>query len=496
MNKFSYRIILLLVATAALFSSCSDDDVRASFTIAGTAIYFSELGDVATISYSGSDIVDLEYDEDDLPSGWKISISRGNQTITVYGPTTQEDFEESLTSSTVTFTATSCDDLYTYGYLILGTTDNSAIDITDQQSNCFIVSQANTIYQFNAMVKGENNESISTARVDLLWQTSPSPLTYISLAGDMVQFYVNIDDEDDADDDGVYDDIIEGNAVIAAYNSSGDIIWTWHIWVSDFSAEDSAVTLNGTTVMSRNLGAKENATWGEDIDDGIDEDQVAILDSYGMYYQWGRKDPFVGPYYYNAASGTDATMLSQDGLSTSITYSESTSTIGKVSYTIKNPTTFILGVEDSSYDWLYSSHSSDLWGDTKTIYDPCPKGWRVASPELFEALSIAPLTESEHAAIYDDYGWELTDAAGNKALFMGLGRRGYITGKIQNVNDDLYYPAPWAGYYWTTQADTATNNSATALFFSYNESGAEYDSKSMESLYRSNGMQVRCQRDE
>ncbi len=485
MTKFSSYIILMVAAAATIFTSCGDDDdVRATFYLAQSAIYFNSLGESAIITYSGTDIVELSFDEDDLPDGWSIDISRGRQEITVIGPTTTDDFDTSLTPTTITFTATSYDDLNTYDYLTLGTTSLYE-DISSQQANSFIASKPNTIYRFSAYSKGEDQGSISPASVNILWQTSPAPLSYARLIDGCVEFHVDFD-EDDVDEDDLEDDIIEGNALIAAYDSSGDILWSWHVWVSDFSAEDSAVTLDGITIMGRNLGANDNST----------TDTSTILESYGLYYQWGRKDPFVGPTYYNAASGTDATMLNYYGSSTTISYEESSSTVGLESYAIENPLSYILGVEDSNYDWLYSAHSAELWSDTKTINDPCPKGWRVASPEVYAGLSIPTLTDDQRTKIADEYGWQLKDAAGNSDLFMGLGRRGYITGKIQNVNLNIVKPSPWSGYYWTTKADASTDNSSIALYFAFDKDDVSNDQISNMSLYRSNGMQVRCQRNE
>ena len=39
--------------------------------------------------------------------------------------------------------------------------------------------------------------------------------------------------------------------------------------------------------------------------------------------------------------------------------------------------TFIKGVKSSQFDWLFSSRDNTLWQSSKTIYDPCPPGWRV-----------------------------------------------------------------------------------------------------------------------
>lgn len=484
MNKFSTKICLLFIAVAALFSSCEKDEVRPTLTISRQAIFFSALDESATISYSGTNIDKISFNSSTVPDGWDVSINKSKKKITVYGPTESEDFDSSLDASTISFTATSVDDLTSYDYLTVGTTKNEIVDISADQANCFVVSEPNTIYQFSALAMGENQGTIDPVDVKILWQTSPASLSYSRLVGDNVEFYVNID-EDDKDEDDEKDDLIEGNAVIAAYNSKGDIIWSWHIWVSDDAAADGAVTLNGATVMARNLGAKANSI----------EDEDAIHDSYGMYYQWGRKDPFVGASSYNAAYGYDASMLSETGTSASISYKNSTKSIGTEGYATKYPLTYILGVEGSSYDWIYSAHSSELWSDTKTINDPCPKGWRVASLETLENLSIPALSEAENEVISNDYGWLLTDNAASSNLFMALGRRGYITGKIQIINDNLYAPAPWSGYYWTNAADGAANSSASALYFAYDKESVANNTIAIKGHYRSNGMQVRCQRD-
>ena len=80
--------------------------------------------------------------------------------------------------------------------------------------------------------------------------------------------------------------------------------------------------------------------------------------TYGLYYQWGRKDPLRDPS----------------------TVVNTTSTTGNISYTIQHPTQLIGG---SFYNWQYSNKSEYLWGyksNIKTIYDPCPVGYKIALP--------------------------------------------------------------------------------------------------------------------
>lgn len=69
----------------------------------------------------------------------------------------------------------------------------------------------------------------------------------------------------------------QGNAVIALRDFSGEIVWSWHIWVTD--REVTLTAANGYEWMDRNLGALNN-TPGD-------------VANRGLFYQWGRKDPFL-----------------------------------------------------------------------------------------------------------------------------------------------------------------------------------------------------------
>lgn len=169
--------------------------------------------------------------------------------------------------------------------------------------------------------------------------------------------------------------------MIGAYDAGGTLIWSWHVWAADYDpdAEGGAVDFNGYSMMTRNLGAL-----------AADNSSVEnILASYGLYYQWGRKDPFIGPSSYNAANGRIGQhvqrrrqpRLPADGASSAET--------GTVAYAVQHPLTFITGVSGSENDWLWSAHSDDLWSASKkSAYDPCPYGWRVAPSAVFDGLKL------------------------------------------------------------------------------------------------------------
>ncbi len=182
-----------------------------------------------------------------------------------------------------------------------------------------------------------------------------------------------------------------GNAVVgvkkadAQGNPTGDYLWSWHIWVSDVTTE-TAVSVNasqpGALLMDRHLGAKS----------ANKEDGVLAQ---GLLYQWGRKDPFIGTSAISYADGvkpsaaqTNYTWPAPIDFVTS--FGQVNNSKNPLAYAVSHPTTFIMR-SDVSWAWLnwQQASTSDftykLWmatadsgtAEKKTIYDPCPKGWRM-----------------------------------------------------------------------------------------------------------------------
>ena len=239
--------------------------------------------------------------------------------------------------------------------------------------------------------------------------------------------------------------------------------------------------------MNRNLGALAN--------DNSTTDK--ILASYGLYYQWGRKDPFIGPNTYQGSEGSGASMYSGSGSRVYLKMSESSAETGTMEYAIRNPLVFITGVADTDNDWLWSGRSDQLWSADdnvadKSVNDPCPYGWRVAPSGAFDNLAIVGTP-----AVGDEakYGWTLTD--GNaESFFIGAGRRRYDNGKILNiynplpkVRSDAMEAQPWEGLYWTT-AVSGTQAAALHFWFEKLDTSAGIDDSAP--YARANGLQVRC----
>ena len=228
---------------------------------------------------------------------------------------------------------------------------DSVSDLSSPLSaNCYIVSHSD-LYRFKT-VKGNSDESVGeVAAASVLWETfgtsdAPKPCDLIkSLC--YQDGYIAFQ---------TADTFKEGNAVIAAKDADGAILWSWHIWFTD-QPEEQVYFNNAGTMMDRNLGATSAAPG----------DAGAL----GLLYQWGRKDPFLG----------SSSVSSSKTAASTITW-PSYAYAATIEYATANPTTFIAGNSDN-YDWCVSDSSSidnTRWTTSdaaKSIYDPCPAGWRV-----------------------------------------------------------------------------------------------------------------------
>ena len=218
-------------------------------------------------------------------------------------------------------------------------------------ANSYIVSEAGS-YKFTP-TKGNSSESVgAVASAEVLWESFGTDVT--PSVGDLIK---SVSYADGVISFQTADTFKEGNAVIAAKDANGNILWSWHIWLTD-QPQGQVYYNNAGTMMDRNLGAT-SATPGD----------VGAL---GLLYQWGRKDPFLGSSSISSNTLAKSTITWPSAVSTS-------SSRGTVDYVTSNPTVFVYA-SSSPYDWHYSSRDNTLWtnsSSTKSIYDPCPAGWRV-----------------------------------------------------------------------------------------------------------------------
>ena len=470
----------ICAVAAALFVSCKDDDVTGSLTFDSPAVFFAE-GETSpkTVHFTASNL--SSFSVSSKPTGWDdVVVDAAARTVTVTPPASFDDDEAK--SGSVVLSGSGGGGASGSATLFVGVVRR--VDLSAEgRANSYLAHVKETNYLFDVEHAGDG-ASLATASVKVVWQNPSGLIQYLTLQDGKASFYVGAD----SDDETV---IKSGNALIGACDDAGTLLWSWHVWVADYdpSKTENQREFNGYTMMDRNLGAlaSSNATTDE------------ILASYGLYYQWGRKDPFIGPSTYSFGSGTPATLYNGSNTSITVTPVVSSASEGTQDYARLNPQTFITGVEESGYDWLWSAHSDALWtapGSAKSACDPCPAGWRVAPAAAFEGL--APDTESQSWA---NTKYSVTLAKnGVSSLFMGAGRRTWLDGKFQNVYVAGYDPKstradeaqPWVGLYWTSDAQTSDNLSS-ALYFHYGESSAVQHAYAFR---RSGGLPVRCVKDE
>ncbi len=232
----------------------------------------------------------------------------------------------------------------------------STINLSENgTANSYIVS-ASGAYKFTP-TKGNSSTSVgSIESVEVLWETFGTDVT--PNVGDLVKAVSYKDGEVTF---YTAETFREGNAVIAAKDASGNILWSWHIWLTD-EPQGQEYYNNAGTMMDRNLGAT-SATPGD----------VGAL---GLLYQWGRKDPFLG------SSSLNSTYSDWHTAKSTITWPSSVDSYyntGTIEYAIAHPTTYIY-YNPNNKDWYYNTgeYTNDSrWKSEKTIYDPCPAGWRV-----------------------------------------------------------------------------------------------------------------------
>lgn len=299
------------------------------------------------------------------------------------------------------------------------------------------------------------------------------------------------------------DVFVPGNVVIAAFAEEGvtyenitvdenkcinnaTLLWSWNIWAAEgYDPEASAVNADGNVFMDRNLGAPISGIGTT----GNYEPAGAV----GNYYQWGRKDPFpaISDYghfwpcqYSNTLFGTptytpvkalqingqsskknlDGQMFGyrtkSDGsfdidkawnliARNDISSDKTTKNGVYVSYAVAYPYKYIINNSNSFGGWRTWVNGDDasyksFWGDTdhqKTLFDPCPAGWRVSSKdeaEKFLAVAVkATMTDNKVGYEYQGYYFPLTSTRSSDNA-----RVGYVTSVNDNVKSVFWTSTP------------------------------------------------------
>lgn len=329
---------------------------------------------------------------------------------------------------------------------------SSATDLSSSASaNCYIISEAG-LYKFKT-VKGNSTTSVgSVASASILWETfgtDTAPELFDLISGFCYKDgYIAFQ---------TADTFKEGNAVIAAKDANGNILWSWHIWFTD-QPQAQVYKNDAGTMMDRNLGAT-SATPGD----------VGAL---GLLYQWGRKDPFLGSSRIGGSTLAKSTITWPSAVS-------SDSSNGTIAYATANPTTFITR-NNNTADWHYASRDNTLWTTSdmaKSIYDPCPAGWRVPDGGGNGIWSKAGFGTTKYDST--NRGISFSISSPSTTWYPASGYRNSGGSLLNGVYYNYY------GYYWS-----ASPNSSSAFYLYFNDNGAVDPSDGFEG--RVNGYSVRC----
>lgn len=321
-----------------------------------------------------------------------------------------------------------------------------AVDLSERgTSNCYIVSEPGA-YSFDATVIGNgefglvpnagfhtDNVNIAPSAVELLWEDVPGLVQSVYCVNGRAGFYCSGK---------------EGNAVLAAKDASGNIIWSWHIWATDKPMEQVYENSLGTfMVQDRNLGAtRADRGNGDEWKEGK-----------GVLYQWGRKDPIVeGCYTLNDTSWEQFS----------------------INESIQKPT--VLPFANSNWDWWMTPDNDNLWSSVqKTIYDPCPMGYKVPHKDIWNGF-VNEDGSLNVSGRYDN-GWYFIVNEGVVDNLAWYSANDYIT---------------YSGRYHGRLSETDFWHDTPAYSFHIEESKIEYSwfDTSYHSTFSS--LHVRCMKDE
>ncbi len=347
------------------------------------------------------------------------------------------------------------------------------------------------------------------------------------------------------------DVFVPGNVVIAAFAEEGvtyenitvdenkcinnaTLLWSWNIWAAEgYDPAATAIIADGNVFMDRNLGAVISGVGST----GNYEPAGAV----GNYYQWGRKDPFpaISDYghfwpcqYSNTLFGTPTytpvKALQINGQSSKMNLngqmfgyrtksgggfdidkawnliarndisSDKTTKNGVyVSYAVVHPYKYIINNSNSFGGWRTWINGDDasyksFWGDAdhqKTLFDPCPAGWRVSSKdeaEKFLAVAVnATMADNKVGYEYQGHYFPLTSSRSSDHA-----RVGYVTSVGVNVESNFWTSTPYGydSYIYTASLLTPKNYSEEFKKGNKAPEGYKMDSNGS----NANGNCVRC----
>jgi hypothetical protein len=318
---------------------------------------------------------------------------------------------------------------------------------------------------------------------------------------------------------------------VAVKDASNHILWSWHLWVTEYDPDQwiksgslatpgqtyqvsggqvenygttvwqSGGLLYGKMMMDRTLGALKRG------------DAVTPYTRGMLYYEFGRKDPFPA-----SLNGTDTIQFASGRV-----FRTQKGGAKLIVNAVLNPTTYYLQYTGTPPSRSWTSDASStltsmtyLWYDSnaimtgetspnnlkKSIYDPCPLGWRL--PETGIEQNTSP--------------WEnftMTDL--NNYAYGFTGHRSFNNNYVEDLGTpgSVWYDGKWhegygntyptddkrkhalTGHYWSAVPQARTGISRILMFgFVYHPESGNWSFGNPEPYYDdingSYGYTVRC----
>ncbi|WP_300110660.1 fibronectin type III domain-containing protein [uncultured Alistipes sp.] len=346
-------------------------------------------------------------------------------------------------------------------------------------ANCYVVSEPG-VYSFTADVRGNGVSSNNDAEskhfessiavgadwsADWLWATAEGLVSNVvfDAASKRIRFEASAG---------------RGNVILALFDAEQQLVWSWHIWMTD---DPSLQLVGGSSpeyqFLDRNVGATSTAV-----------DDVA---SFGFFYQWGRKDPFIaasalinpdgaaipdGDAFQTAMEGSCIFNMAHTIGWETLRNDAAVIEIGKsVEYAAAHPMTFITyGAQLGSSGvgaWVNDDNVqyAELWGydfvnhtNRKTMFDPCPPGYKVPAwyQEVMADADKTTMVETGQyqSRTYNGGYWPAQGYRTDQGRLSNVGRYGYYWSACSYNHG---YPAQnFKGYmlYWYSRM--VSNNNA------------------------------------
>ena len=269
-----------------------------------------------------------------------------------------------------------------------------------------------------------------------------------------------------------------------------EFLWSWHLWITDYNPDAIKIhPVAGQYIypLDENGNAVHRYS-GTIWDTGIYKEKYIMDRNLGqryekdraLYYQFGRKDPWHMSMVYD-----------MQGQPIGITPLTGPVSLGK---SVQYPGNYISHGTNWASDGTTNRWNDPVAGDKKSIFDPCPYGWRIPSKDTWIDFRYNVNDPTNSTLLHESrpeigswntgtYYWPFNATNENslKIFYLSVGSRSGNNGANNNINQ--------SGVYWSDET-YSTYQTYTLTF----NGGAANNSLKVRSLniHRSNGATVRC----